>query len=172
MNKEFFLMLFIPVVVFLGMLYKPLVTMGFGETIQLKTQPFDPRDLFYGDYVIFDFEISEVPMEFVDDSIIEALNSDWYFKELPVYVSLENKGNGYEAVRVSEEKPSSSIYVKGKVYPYQYDENLLEIEYDFEQYFVEENTGHALEEMSREGKLLVHVKVNNGYAVITDVEEE
>ncbi|WP_456275913.1 GDYXXLXY domain-containing protein [Bacillus sp. AK128] len=113
----------------------------FGEEIRLKTEPVDPRDIFYGDYVILHYTISTIPKELFVDS--EELSYDE-----PVYVVLEQDGDYHQAVSVSRNEPNiedDQIILKGR-YLYNFNEQELFIEYGFERYFIPEGTGVELEE--------------------------
>ncbi|GGD17718.1 GDYXXLXY domain-containing protein [Pontibacillus salipaludis] len=110
----------------------------FGETIDLKTAPVDPRDLFYGDYVVVNYEISTISDE------------KWVGKEPQynekVYVKLKKDGELYAAEAVSHQAlrtEGDEILITG-----QYkggNGNELRIRYGIERFYVEENTGEALE---------------------------
>ncbi|SFJ54225.1 GDYXXLXY domain-containing protein [Thermoflavimicrobium dichotomicum] len=172
-NRYFFVTLLIPVVVLLSMTVKPMMATMYGQTIALQTVPYDPRDLFYGDYATLKYEISEVKASILDKELALKLKKDQYLKGVPVYVSLKKKGKVYTAEKVSEKKPTSPIYLEGKLYP-GYNETSGEptylVHYPFEQFYVEEGTGPKLEEMSRKGKLIVYLKVKDGYAILTNIE--
>lgn len=123
-----------------------------GEEIRLKTIPVDPRDILYGDYVILQYEISNVPKEL------------WLSEKLPeyrdrVYVLLENDGMYHKVVAASIEKPEvgeGEVLLSGR-YMYEVDASTLAIEYGIEQYYIPENTGKDLENSS--GNLEVFVKI-------------
>ncbi|WP_308638635.1 GDYXXLXY domain-containing protein [Paenibacillus silvisoli] len=137
-----------------------------GKEITLQTVPVDPRDQLYGDYVQLNYEINSPPSSAWKGAGRQPERGD------VVYVLLaENVKEGdFEVVSVHDQKPSHSageVVLKGRV---QYaDYGTIRIHYGLEQYFVEENTGKALEE--RAGNLLVHVKVAPwGSAVIERIE--
>ncbi|MFD1737551.1 GDYXXLXY domain-containing protein [Bacillus salitolerans] len=177
-NKWFWVSLLMPLLVLTSMLYKPVSTMIHGTEITLATIPIDPRDLFYGDYVILDLEIEEIDVSLIDPTIKKKLEGYEYNRQLSVFVSLARGENGvYRAEYVSEQKPDG-IYIKGSMSPYIEDNSWNEganfkeyvrVEYGIERFYVEEGTGLELEDQAREGQVLVSVKIQNGYPVLTDI---
>ncbi|MEH7393092.1 GDYXXLXY domain-containing protein [Bacillus sp. JJ1474] len=182
-NKQFLLALIIPVIILLGMTVKPLLTTFFGETIYLQTVLFDPRDLFYGDYVDLQFEIERLPVTLLDKELQSKLESNGHsfkdYKDTSVYIVLElNQQSGiHEAVIITEKKPSSSPYIKGIMSPYlsysdwddQNSQKVVYIDIPVERYFLEENTGKQLEQDAREGRLIAEIKVKNGYPILQGI---
>lgn len=174
----FWISLLIPLLVLTSMLIKPINTMVKGEEVTLATIPIDPRDLFYGDYVILDLEIEEIDVSLIEPSIKRKLEQYAYNRDIPVYVTLlEGEDGVYKAVFVSEKKPNG-LFVKGKMSPYIQDnsgneeavyEETVRVDYGIERFYVEEGTGLELEVQARKGKVLVSVKINNGYPVLTDI---
>jgi uncharacterized membrane-anchored protein len=136
-----------------------------GDEIRIKTAPVDPTDLLYGDYVILNYEISRLKNSnqlFVQDSSNEA-----------IYVILEQKGEYYEEVAISREKPNNlsdgQKVLKGRV-EYAYADELL-VHYGLERYYVEENTGLAIERIR--GDVTVVLKVlPSGKAIIDRLEHQ
>jgi uncharacterized membrane-anchored protein len=122
-----------------------------GKEIRLQTEPIDPRDIFYGDYVILNYEISRVPAML------------WRGEGRPeygdvVYVKLREDGGVYHASAIYPRKPQTSseeVVLKGRI-NYSWDET-IRIIYGLERYYVPEGTGKELEEKSRD--MIVRVKV-------------
>lgn len=179
-SKLFWLSLLIPLLVLLSMLIKPVTTTMYGEEVILATIPIDPRDIFYGDYVILDLEIEEIDTALVEPSLIEKIEKDEYYDDITVFVSLRKGEDGiYQALSVSEQKPKG-LFIKGKMNPYFQENDLNDgatpqktawVEYGIERFYVEEGTGLKLEEQARKGKVLVSVKIHNGYPIVTDIKE-
>jgi uncharacterized membrane-anchored protein len=170
----FWISLLIPVLVLLGMLVKPLDTIKNGEEITLATVPIDPTDLFYGQYVMLDLEIGRVDISHLDKKLKGKLQDGMFIEPPLVYVSLEKDQNGiYQAKRVSETIPNR-IYIKGKMNPVEErdsdNETFVTIDYGIERFYVEEGTGLKLEEQSRRGKVLLKVKVKDGYPILTGIK--
>jgi uncharacterized membrane-anchored protein len=124
----------------------------FGQQIKLKTEPIDPRDVFYGDYVILQYTITTIPKDLWLGS-----------KELEhgdqVYVVVEQKGDYHEAISVSDENPklgANEVVLKGR-YLYDFDEQEMYIEYGIERYFVPEGTGKELEE--NRGNMEAYIRI-------------
>lgn len=178
-TKLFWISLFIPLLVLMSMLIKPVSTTMYGEEVVLATVPIDPRDLFYGDYVILDLEIEQLDANLLDPLLKKALEVGDFYDDVTVYVALrEGEGGIYEAVAVSEHKPKG-FYITGKMSPYieknefggetSYEESVY-IDYGIDRFYVEEGTGLELEELAINGQVLVSVKIHNGYPVITDLK--
>jgi len=169
----------IPLLILLALLVKPIYTSLFGEQITLKTVPVDPRDLFYGDYVYLDYEISHVPLEYISKDLLTLLNEYKLEEEYnfwgsqTVYTSLEKDGEVYAVKNVSLEKPEEGLYLKGKVdnhvLLYENRPTSLYIDYDINRFYLEEGTGKHLEEQATSGQVQVGMKVKNGYGLIQDV---
>jgi uncharacterized membrane-anchored protein len=171
-HKWFWVTLLVPVALLLSMTIHPLKISLFAEEIVIKTKPFDPRDLFYGDYVVLHYEIEDVPLDFIDREIISKAEEDPY-AQLPVYVRLEKNGDIYEAKRVTAEKPQEGIYLKGIIHADSLlaeSGGLAQVEYkNINRYYVEENTGHDLEEKARAGQIYAVLQVYEGDAILKDI---
>lgn len=170
-TKQFLLACLVPVVILLGMTATPLYTMMAGEEITLRTVPVDPTDLFRGDYVTLQYEAEEIPAELVDNAVKAKLDEGR--SNIEVYVPLKQDEGVHVPAKVSLEKPSSGVYLKGRVdymsTSWESNEEVVYVQYSLDKYFVEENTGLELEKASSEGNILAKVKVKNGYAYLTDL---
>lgn len=115
-----------------------------GKIIYLRTAPIDPRDLFRGDYVRLNYEISSIPAGDLPGG--DAAN---LIKGEKVYVSLKEASNGlYELERVSKKAPSTGVYLVGRSpYAYQYRQlgHPLMLNYGIEAYFVQQGKGREIE---------------------------
>lgn len=138
----------------------------FGKEIRLKTVPVDPRDLFYGDYVVLNYEISTLN------------NSLWKGRELPemgdpIYVVLAGEGDRYHAVSAHPSKPDVSagqLVLRG-TYDYSPIPETMRISYGIERYYVPEGQGHQIEDLTRNGNATVVLKIAPwGQIKITDLE--
>lgn len=134
-----------------------------GKEIRLKTAPVDPRDLFYGDYVILSYEISSLPRSLWKGNTEAEIGES-------VYVALKPKGDVYTAIAVYPEKPDVSsdvVVLIGKV-GYSWDDT-IRLTYGLERYYVPEGTGKQLEEVRSD--MIVTVKVAPwGQMRISDLE--
>jgi uncharacterized membrane-anchored protein len=160
----------IPVLILLCMCIIPLYTLLNGEEVILQTKPVDPSDLFRGDYVTLQYEAEEVPIKFVEETVVKGLKNRW--GELEVYVLMEKKDHVHTPIKVTLKKPDNGLYLKGTLNYIDKDINGQEIafiQYNLDNYFLEDNTGTEWEKASSKGEILAKLKVNNGYAVLTDI---
>ena len=116
-----------------------------GKIIHLRTAPIDPRDLFRGDYVRLNYEISRIALSAVE----ELENARDLKKGQKIYVSLEEGPNGlYEMTGAHLRKPGEGVFLAGRsVYPHRLSAatNPLWLNYGIEAYFVEQDSGRAIE---------------------------
>ncbi|WP_173916979.1 GDYXXLXY domain-containing protein [Halobacillus sp. Marseille-Q1614] len=119
----------------------------FSETILLETEPVDPRDPFYGDYVALHYSIEQVPEE------------KWKSKKQPergdiVYLLIEEKKGGlYELVSASDQKLSpneNQEELQAKFDWHLEQEGIYQVNVGLDRYFVEEGTGQAIERQSEQ----------------------
>jgi uncharacterized membrane-anchored protein len=124
----------------------------YGKEIRLKTAPVDPRDLVYGDYVVLNYDISQVP-----DTLWQGTNKPEY--NVPVYVVLKPEQGVYQAVAVYPNKPASvktgEVVLKGRT-GYEM-AGQMRILYGIERYYVPEGTGKELEDKRQD--TMVKVKI-------------
>ena len=161
--RAFILVCVLPLVILLSLTIMPMLTIMFGTEIRLATQPFDPRDVFRGDHVMLSYQIDELPACIADDSFKSYSANGGE----TLYVTLQNENGVYEPVLLSASRPAGQLYIKGKFQHASY--GTINMSYGLDQYFVKENTGTELEELSRQGKLTARVKVWNGYAYLVGV---
>ncbi|MFJ7727419.1 GDYXXLXY domain-containing protein [Neobacillus sp. NPDC097160] len=163
----------VPVLILLGMCFKPVYTLLTGEVIKLQTKPVDPTDLFRGDYVALRYEAEDVPIQFVEEAVVSKLGNSW--GEIEVYVLFEEKNGVHIPLKVTLRKPAKGIFLKGTLILYDKTNSGKEfvlIKYGLEKYYVKDNTGTEWEKASEKGKIVAKIKVNNGYGIITGIERE
>jgi len=133
-------------------------TLQTGDELLLKTTPVDPRDLFRGDYVILRYDISAI-----NTDSLSFKGSD-FEKENKVYVILNIDDDKIGSLAdISKKKPDNGIFIEGTVKTI-YD-NILDVEYGIESYFVPEGEGREIERNL--GKIYTKVVVDDfGNAVI------
>ena len=144
-----------------------------GKIIYLRTAPIDPRDLFRGDFVRLNYEISNISAHNLPRN-----HNPRVTKGEKVYVTLQENSNGlYEFKQVSATQPPDGIYLVGRS-PYDYRHRLpghsLMLKYGIEAYFVQQGKGRRIEQ--RQGSrnqlqipLEMQIAVGrNGKAVIKD----
>ncbi|MFL2627869.1 MAG: GDYXXLXY domain-containing protein [Dehalococcoidia bacterium] len=151
------------------------------KIITLQTQPVDPRDIFRGDYVILDYEISHLT-----ENTTKRNGSDittccyyefWDETDKDVYVFLKPAGDVWQAFGISSSYDGDNLFsntdsnisefirVKGKLTTVDNIERIdgeenfreLEITYGIENYFVQVDTGKTIETAD---DVKVNVKVN------------
>lgn len=179
-NKRvlFIIALIVPIVILLSITWKPISTLNTGESIVLETIPVDPRDVLYGDYVMLQFAVEEFSKDKLDPQLIKEFSKHSGGK-VPVYAILQKEDNGiYGLKSVTHKKPSEGIFLNGDMYYYDSEEDNEEYTEVNQKYFanflpdrfyVAENTGMQLEDLSRQGQLLADVKVKDGFAVLENV---
>lgn len=178
----------VPFTILIAMTIKPITTNALGEEILIKTKPFDPRDVFRGDYVQLDYEISEVPLEKLDKEILNMKDKheneyeDFInLRKKDIYVVLKKDNDFYVIDKATLKKPSNEIYLKGKYrYPIYKEQSKEEdkgkvdirgirIDYTLDKYFVPENTGKDLEKAAIKGEVVGRIKVYKGYSLLKEV---
>lgn len=175
---KFLMCVGIPLLILVGMTVTPLMTLMVGQEIMIKTRPVDPTDIFRGDYVILSYEINEIAIDQVPDAFRDE--DQWQkLRQIPLYVVLKQEGTFYAVDSAVFEKPAQGIYLRAWFqYPVwnqtvvaESPQNLtgIQVTYNLDQYFVPENTGTTLEELSRQGELSARVKVWNGYSTLVDI---
>lgn len=77
-----------------------------GKVIHLRTAPLDPRDLFRGDYVRLNYEISRIAV-----NMIKGANGDTEIKKgAKIYLNLKEGPNGlYEPIDADFQKPQEGF---------------------------------------------------------------
>lgn len=101
----------------------PLLT---GKTYVLATAPIDPFDLFRGQYIQINYEISRVTISNISESNI----GDY------IYVDLEKDSEGiYRFKQASLEKPEQGDFIRGKIISAY--GSTARVEYGIEQYYFE-----------------------------------
>lgn len=121
------------------------VILAKGTKVMLKCVPVDPRSLFSGDYVILNYEISELS----NDKFPElAKQRDLFKANETVYVGLVSDGKFYTVKEVSRSEKyirgRYPVFLKGKVREDFGD--ALRIRYGLESYFVPQNEGKIIEQ--------------------------
>jgi uncharacterized membrane-anchored protein len=127
----------------------------------LETVPVDPRDLLRGDYVILNYKISTLT-----NSLWDMPPTTKMGQGLPVFISLEQRGEFHEAVRLSLTRPDpvpNRVVIQGRTQR-SWNDQQARVEYGLERYYVKEGTGNP------RGKLTVQVAVGaEGKPVIKQV---
>ncbi|MFA6022905.1 MAG: GDYXXLXY domain-containing protein [Candidatus Pacearchaeota archaeon] len=157
----FLALLIIGISLFIFYLSWPLMT---GKIVVLSTHPLDPFDVFRGQYISINYDISTIPQS---PEITDCIESNCIISQKIIYVALkENTSSGtYDYYSSSFSIPSSGVFIKGRIKDSNYDS--VNVEYGIEQYFFERN-----KEITLNG-LQVEVKIDNsGQARITRLLKE
>lgn len=116
-------------------------TLSSGVPVLLKSAPTDPWDVFRGEYVMLEYDISWVNSENLDHE--EAQNKD-------VYVVLEKGEKYWDAAGIYLDKPglaAGQVFIKGKINYYDEFRGQYKVLYGIESYYVEEGTGTGLQQI-------------------------
>lgn len=134
-----------------AMLVMRLAIVMFGQTVQLRVIPVDPRDFLRGDYVILTYDFTR------PQGRIQGLPSLWpgEHKGRPVYVALEPEGDGahWRMTGMSVTRPTTGTYIQGKIGEYG------NVECGIESFFVQEGKGKAYEDAVRQRRLAAEIAV-------------
>ena len=142
--------------------------LNFGELVYLRTAPIDPRDVFRGDFVRLDFELSSV------DRSVGEFSSSALKKGQKVYAVLNPiAGDLYGLTKLTDKEPGQGLVMRGRV-RYGYVSNTVHVKYGIEQLFVEQGAGLDIEKrrgnrQSLQIPMEVAVALSaNGTAVVKD----
>ena len=179
--------LIIPLLILIAFASTYFVTYSAGESMYLKTVPYDPTDLFRGDYVTLQYEIESLDLDIVEPelySLTRESEFEYYnVNERDVYIWYENNSGYIEATRVSADKPPQGSYIKAKLM-YIADQQMQRPDTDdvsddkdytafldigLDRFYLQQGTGKALEEMSLKGELMVEAKKLGNIYIIKDI---
>ena len=139
-------------VIILGFIASKEFTLRTGTHVLLKTVPVDPRDLFRGDYVTLNYEISTLDLWDIRAPFTNFRIGD------KIYVSLK-RVHGYGVVSgIHKNSPKSKkLLLKGTAKSAH--GKKLTVDYGIESYFEPEGKGKEIER-ARERKLVVEVSID------------
>lgn len=123
-----------------GMIGISYYTLTTGTPVLLKAEPVDPWDMFRGEYVMLQYDISRIKSENLNIESNQNQN---------VYVVLEKGEKYWNATGMYLDKPdldSNQIFIKGELGYYDSRKNEYNITYGIESYYVEEGTGKSLQQ--------------------------
>ena len=139
-----------------------------GKTIYLRTTPVDPRDLFRGDYVSLDYEISSVPKSLLRDGLAENKCK----QGMRVYAVLDaNQNNLCQLAYVTDKKPKDGLFIRGRVGRQYVESSSIRVLYGIEAYFMQQGKGKQLERDRRLEDVQIPLEMElrlgtNGIAVL------
>jgi uncharacterized membrane-anchored protein len=128
----------------------------------LKVVPVDPQDLFRGDYVVLNYDISRLDVKKIEgDDSFESGDT--------AYVVLrKGEGEDWTAVAVWKKPVTTSgndVAVRATVNSFDTmsgdSPSNVWLTYGVESYFVPQGTGRAIEEQARAGKLSVDIAIDD-----------
>ena len=130
-----------------------------GTEVTLQTRPADPRDFLRGDYVVLNYDISQLPAGPLQNEPAGARNPIVFVKLAP------NRDGLYEAISVHADAvavKSPEVLIRGRV---AYGATCgpkalafcdkLQVRYNLESYFIPEGEGRKLEQVRNQRKLTV-----------------
>lgn len=171
-KTKFILAITLQILIIFGIIiFKTGVLTG-GRKVLLKIEPVDPRDPLRGDYVTFQYNISELDSYLFDNK--QVRNGD------TVYVILRKGKKYWTAQNVQKTKPSSKnqIFIKGRVesqkefYPANFflPQRLgtIHIIYGIEEYYIPEGKGQVFSFWNKEAVAKVSVD-KSGNAVLKQI---
>ena len=156
-----------------------------GQRVILEVEPIDPRDIFRGDYISLSLAINVVSEDkfmfkptvpVSDRRYIRAPNEkDWERvrrKQEPVYVTLKEMDNKvYGIDQVYDTEPETNVFVIARVFNVhkQAGNVYLRFEDGLKRYYIQEGIGTELENIGRQGELLVEAYVWRGQVILTNL---
>lgn len=141
-----------------------------GRTVFLRTAPVDPRDPMRGDYVRFNYEITNVPKALCRDGVVAWTEEkpDWRGKahrDERVYALVKPDGEGVaELVSLTDRKPEKGVFLRGRV-DRAY-EGGVDVRFGVEVLFMQQGKAREFENVARGPKsgvpLNIEVVVSDG----------
>lgn len=164
-KREYLVILILVVLLFLQLVPSGM-TVWLGEDAVLKTRLYDPRDVFRGDYVALDFEQEQVDRSRVELSQdeLDELRGEY------VYALLTEGDDVFEVSKVVAKRPQEGLYLRCRLDYVNKMDRTVNLRFDVERYYVQENTGKPIEDAARSGELYAVVRLWRGYMVMTDLE--
>lgn len=118
-----------------------------GKTIFLRTAPVDPRDLFRGDYVRLNYEISSVPVSQTKGTVKKEAGA----RGRKVYAVLKEGRRGLADLDyVTDERPKTGLFIRGRQesrwIPTGVGNAAVQVRYGIESYYVQQGAGREIEQ--------------------------
>lgn len=132
-----------------------------GRIIDLRVVPVDPRDLFRGDYVTLNYDISRIPRASIDGELHRGEQ---------VYVRLLERQGNWQVASAGRTRAQAGradageIILKGRITyaplpgPFSATSMIL-VSYGIEKFFVPEGAGREIENEVRAKEVIAHVAV-------------
>jgi len=138
-----------------------------GTEILLKTAPVDPWDIFRGNYVTLNYEISTFEQPNFNTFNPNVIDQDYKDIGKTVYLILETDTKGVASAKsMTMTKPvNGELFIRGK-------KQYRQIEFGIESYFVPEGRGKEIEKLRGQDLMVRAVVDKDGKAVIKNLEIE
>jgi uncharacterized membrane-anchored protein len=131
------------------------------RVVTLKVVPVDPMDPLRGEFVILNYEISRLKSAELD-------GEDKFNTADTIYVTLQNKGDGWVAVAIGHRPVAvqGGIVIKGTV---RYVNDLtvdtqttteINVDYGIESFFVPQGMGRDIEDTRQKGELTADIAID------------
>lgn len=125
-----------------------------GKTFKFTTEPVDPYDAFRGKHITLEFEASNLR----EDIAYQGPS----YQSKKAYALISEDINGFaEVMNISEKRPKSGYYVKGKIY--QYSSTVKRFDFPFNKFFLEESKAEKAELLYEQQN---QTQKENSYAII------
>ena len=149
------------------------LTLDSSRVVSLRVVPVDPRDLFRGDYVVLNYDISRLDLASLGGTNAVASGQT-------VHVSLKRNGTTWSATALSlapERADDTTISLKAQVAsveaPAGDGHQFITLIYGIESYFVPQGTGLAIDEAARKGTITVDAAIDaSGRAAIKAIRQD
>ncbi len=115
-----------------------------GERVTLAVRPVDPRSWFSGNYADLDYDVATIASELYSGSEVELREGE------VVYVSLEKRGDVWQATRLTLEPPGSGTFLRGRLtYAWRGAGSPFRVRYGIEAWFAPKEKAEAVEHAIR-----------------------
>jgi uncharacterized membrane-anchored protein len=156
-------------VILLSMIAIRAVPLMTGQTVLVRVQPVDPRDLFRGDYVTLSYEFSRTPVEGVQ-GLTPIEQGRWSkLAGRTVYVPLVPDPDRvhWRGEKPTVVRPAAGPFLRGQISSYG------RMEFGIEAYYVKEGTGRRYEQAIRSRQLSAELAVtSSGQAALRGLRVE
>lgn len=130
------------------------------DVVTLKVKPVDPQDMFRGDYVVLNYDISRL-------ETAALAGDDDYVDGAAVYVTLKNQGGTWTPIAVNRAMPNhdpGAVVLRGKVSSASAISPTapptLTVIYGIESFFVPQGQGQTIENARQKGGLDADIAVD------------
>jgi uncharacterized membrane-anchored protein len=143
-------------VILVGMIALRAIPLITGQTVLVRVEPVDPRDLFRGDYVILSYDFSRIQPDAIEG--LPERQRRWSDLEgRTVFVPLVPDTNRvhWRAEKATVVKPARGPFLRGQLQRYG------SAKFGIESYYVQEGTGLQYEQAIRNRRLTAELAVTS-----------